>query len=98
MINILFLFPTSADPKVLDDLISNTLIPRLKTAKGLLSLTMSEGQIMGRSAPPYSRIVEASFDTIENLMATAPADGTPGKEQFDNLGGLFFSYDVKDLL
>lgn len=98
MINVLFLFPKSADPKVLDDLISNALIPRLKTAKGLLSLTMSEGQIMGRSAPPYSRIVEASFDTLENMMATAPADGTPGKKQFEDLGGLFFSYDVQDLL
>jgi len=98
MINVLFLFPKSADPKVLDDLISNTFIPRLKTAKGILSLTMSGGQIMGRSAPPYSRIVEASFDSLENLMATAPADGTPEKDQFENLGGLFFSYDVKDLL
>ena len=98
MVNVLFLFPRSADPKMLDDLISNALIPRLKTAKGLLALTMSDGQIMGRSAPPYSRIVEASFDTLENMMATAPADGTPEKDQFEDLGGLFFSYAVQDLL
>lgn len=99
MINVLFLFPKSADPKMLDDFVSNTFIPRLKTAKGVLSLKTNDGQIMSRGGPPpYAKIVEASFDSLESLMATAPADGAPEKEQMDNLGGLIISYDVQDLL
>jgi hypothetical protein len=98
MINILFLFPKSANPKELDEFISDTFIPRLKKDQGLLSLKMSDGQMMGRSAPPYSRIVEASFDSRESLMASIPADGDPAKEQLDNFGALVLSYDVNVLL
>jgi len=99
MINVMFLFPKSADPQMLDNFISNSLIPQLKTAKGVLSLKTNDGQIMSRKGPPpYSRIVEATFDTLENLMATAPKDGAPEKEQMDKLGGLMMSYDVNVLL
>ena len=99
MINVMFLFPKSADPKMLDDFISNGLIPPLKKAKGVLSLRTSDGHIMSRKGPPpYSRIVEATFDTLENLMATAPEDGAPEKEQMDKLGGLMMSYEVNVLL
>lgn len=99
MINVIFLFPKSADPNELDEFISNTLIRDFKKTQGLLSLKISEGQIMSRKGPPpYSRIVEATFDTLENLMASAPEDGAPEKEQMDKLGGLMMSYDVNVLL
>ena len=98
MINVLFLFPKSADPKELDDFISNNFIPRIKKNQGLLSLKMSEGQMMGRSVPPYSKIVEASFDSRESLMAAIPADGDPAQVKMDNFGTLVLSYDVTDLM
>jgi hypothetical protein len=99
MINVIFLFPTSADSQMLDDFISKGLIPSLKKAKGVLSLKTNDGHIMSRKGPPpYSRIVEATFDTLENLMATAPEDGDAEKEQFDKLGGLMISYEVNALL
>ena len=78
MINVMFLFPKSADPQTLDDFISKGLIPSLKNAKGVLSLRTNDGYIISRKGPPpYSRIVEASFDELENLIATAPEDGSP---------------------
>lgn len=99
MVNILFLFPKSVDPKELDDFISNTFIPDLKKGKGLLSLKMSEGQMMSPGGPPpYSRVVEASFDSPESLMATAPAEGDPVREQMKSFGALLLSYDVNVLL
>ena len=98
MINVLFLFPKSADPKEVDDFISTKFVPRIKNNQGLLSLKMSEGQMMGRSAPPYSKIVEASFDSRESFMASIPANGDPGQAQMDKFGTLVLSYDVTDLM
>ena len=42
----------------------------LKEADGLLSLTLSDGDLMSPGGPPaYSKVLEATFDSLENFMA-----------------------------
>jgi hypothetical protein len=98
MINVLFLFPKSTDLKTLDDFISNKFIPGIKQAHGLRALKLSEGDLMSAGGPPpYSRVVEASFDTLDEFMATVPPDGQPEKEYMRSLGTLILFYEVSEL-
>jgi hypothetical protein len=98
MINVLFLFPKSTDLKALDDFISNKFIPGIKQAHGLRSLKLSAGDLMGAGGPPpYSRVVEASFDSLDAFMATVPPDGEPEKETMRSLGTLILFYEVSEL-
>jgi hypothetical protein len=42
----------------------------MKEAKGLRRLRVSEGDLMARGGPPpYSRVIEASFESIADWMA-----------------------------
>ena len=98
MINVLFLFPKSADLKTLDDFISNKFIPGVKQANGLRSLKLSAGDLMSPGGPPpYSRVVEASFDSLDEFMASVPPDGQPEKEYMKSLGTLILFYEVGEL-
>jgi len=70
MINVRFLFPKSADSKELDDFLSSQFIPAHKQALGLRSLKISAGDLMSPGGPPpYAKIVEASFDSLNDVMA-----------------------------
>lgn len=41
----------------------------LKEADGLLSLKLSDGDVMSPGGPPaYSTVLEATFDSLENFM------------------------------
>ena len=98
MIDVLFLFPKSTDLKALDDFISNSFIPGLKQAQGLRSLKVSAGDLMSAGGPPpYSRVVEASFDSLDEFMATVPLDGQPEKEYMRSLGTLILFYEASEL-
>ena len=98
MSHVLFLFPKSADLKTLDDFISSKFIPGIKQADGLRSLKLSAGNLMSPGGPPpYSRVVEASFDSLDEFMATVPPDGQPEKEYIKSLGTLILFYEVREL-
>lgn len=47
--------------------------------------------------PPYSRVVEASFDSLDKFMAIVPPDGQPEKEYMENLGTVILFYEVSEL-
>ena len=97
MINVLVLFPISADPKVLDDFLSNTAIPFLKQARGLRSLKISSGDLMSGGPPPYSKVVEASFDSLDDWMALGESPGVQVLVDYiQSAGALMLGYEVNE--
>ena len=71
MIHFIALFPKSIDLHIVDRYISG-LNKSLKEVDGLLSLTLSDGDLMSPGGPPeYSTVLEATFDSLENFMGWA---------------------------
>jgi hypothetical protein len=69
MLDVLILFPKSADPDALDEFVPK-LLEVMKASAGLTSIRASEGDLMARGAPPpYSRVIEASFASLADWMA-----------------------------
>jgi uncharacterized protein (TIGR02118 family) len=97
MVHTLILFPKSTDAQALDRFFSSTDL--LKQAHGLRSLKQSEGDIMSpMGPPPYSKIIEVTFDSHEDIFAFAQSAGAQaGKEDLKSLGGLILIYDVSDV-
>ena len=98
MINMLIVFPKSIDPEVLDDLLSK-LVPSIKQALGFLSLKVSEGSLMSPGGPPsYSKVVEASFESLEDFMAWTQTPTAPAAKDFMvNSGTIMLYYEVNEL-
>jgi hypothetical protein len=69
MLDVLLLWSKSGDAAVQDEMVSK-LIPLMKEAPGLRRLRVSEGDLMARGGPPpYSRVIEASFESLADWMA-----------------------------
>jgi hypothetical protein len=75
MLDVLMLFPSSGEVSEIDDFIAG-FVADIKPTEGLRSLRVSTGDVMSRGArPPFNRVVELSFDSLDNWMAwvLAPA-------------------------
>ena len=98
MINVLFLFPKSADSQELDDWISNQFLPASKQNPALRSLKISVGDLMSPfGPPPYSRVVEASFDSLEDVMPVIQSQQTQdANANMKALGALILMYEVDE--
>ena len=96
MVHTLILFPRSTDAQVLDRFFSSTDL--LKQAHGFRSLKQSEGDIMSpMGPPPYSKVIEVSFDSQEDVYAFAQSHPLEGKDHLKNLGVVMLIYDVNDM-
>jgi hypothetical protein len=109
MLDVLMLFPKAADPQELDRFLSEA-IPAMKRAPGLRSLRVSAGELMARGAPPpYSKVVEASFESLADFMAFVQGAGrreeaaegrTEGDQRdedlLDRLAPLIVFFDVAE--
>ena len=70
MLDVLLLWPKSDDAGVQDELFSK-LLSLMKGAPGLRRLRVNDGDLMARGGPPpYSRVVEASFESLADLRCT----------------------------
>ncbi|MEJ2759082.1 MAG: hypothetical protein P8046_11430, partial [Anaerolineales bacterium] len=70
MITALTLFPKSMELNQVEEFLFNVMIPSLKNAPGFLAGKASEGHLMSPAGPPdYTKVVEFSFDTLENFYA-----------------------------
>lgn len=71
MIQAITLFPKSTDPEVVDAFLDQ-LVASLKQSPGFQSIKVSEGYLMSPGGPPpFSKVIEFSFDSLENMMAWA---------------------------
>ena len=70
MITSITLFPKSVDLDEMEEFLSGVMIPSLKKALGFLAVKASDGHLMSPAGPPdYAKVVEFSFDTLENFYA-----------------------------
>ena len=96
MVHTLILFPKSTDAQTLDRFFSST--DFLKQAHGFRSLKQSEGDIMSpMGPPPYSKVIEVSFDSQEDVYAFAQSHPLEGKDHLKSLGVVMLIYDVNDM-
>jgi hypothetical protein len=97
MVHTLILFPKSIEAQALDRFYTS--VNSLQQAHGFRSLKQSEGDIMSpMGPPPYSKVIEVSFDLHEDVFAYAQsAEAQAGKEYLKSIGGLMLIYDVSDV-
>ena len=96
MVHLQVLFPRSTDVQILNRFLSDTDI--IKQAHGFRSIQQSDGDMMSPlGPPPFSKVIEISFDSHEDVMAFAQAHPLEGKDQLKNLGVVVLIFDVKDV-
>jgi hypothetical protein len=47
--------------------------------------------------PPYAKIVEASFDSLNDVMAVVQSQTQDARDQMKALGALILMYEVNEL-
>ena len=97
MLDVLLMWPKSEDAGALDDMVGK-LIQIMKGAQGLRRLRVSEGDVMARGGPPpYSRVIEASFDSLADWMAQVDAfKSRPDFAEYDRVAPLIVFFDASD--
>jgi hypothetical protein len=99
MVRHLMLFPRSADPDGVEELVAR-MAPIFRRADGFRSLTVSVDALMGPAARTgtVGRVVQADFDTLDDALAVLDADGFGElRERTEQLGPDIFLYEVADL-
>ena len=98
MIKSLTLFPKSIRPEKLDEIISKLTLD-LKGADGLIEITSSDGHLMSPAGPPpYSRVIEASWESLEVFLAWAQSSARQEDKDFLlQSGAVLLYYEQKSL-
>ena len=97
MIKVMSLIPSTIEKNTRDQL-AKKMIHAIQQAEGLRSLSVSEGHIMSPGGPPpYAKVIEASFDSLEDFMAWVQTSAAQeGKDEImSNIIGIY--YEVKEL-
>ena len=92
MIRVLSLIPNTIEENKRDQIVEK-MIHAIQQADGLRSLHVSEGHIMSPGGPPpYSKVLEATFDTLEDFMAwvQSPAAQEDKEEMMRNMVGIYY--------
>jgi hypothetical protein len=87
------------DQQALDDFLAANLLPGLRAAAGLHSLQMSSGDLMSAGGPPpVSKVVQASFPSLEALFGyvQSPA-GLATQEFLEEAGTIIIFFEVEEL-
>lgn len=70
----------------------------MKKVPGLRSLRGSVNPLMGARDIPYSRVIEASFDSLADVMADVQSSaGQAEKEQTQRFGAVAMMWEARDL-
>ena len=96
MVKVLFLFPRTADLAELEDFLQTVFVPGLSEAPEVRSVRASHGDVMSPGGPPpYSRIVEAEFGSLGDVIANVEApDAQPVRQRIRDFGALVLMYDM----
>ena len=97
MIQAITLFPPSIDSEVFESLFAE-LESSLKQFTGFLSIKVNKGHIMSPGGPPpFSKVIEFSFDSLENMMAWTQSDAAQSqKENMLKLNSIMIYFEVKE--
>ena len=98
MIKALTLFPASSTPEAFEQTLT-PLVASLKEAPGFISVHTSNGHLMSPGGPPpYSKVIEFSFDTLGNFLTWAQSSPAQAqKEGMKGIGPVMMYYEVKEL-
>jgi hypothetical protein len=99
MYRMLVMYPTSADPLLVDDVVERTAAV-FKQRPGFHSVTTNVDALMGPSARAggVSRILEADFATLDEALAALHDDAFHEvKSITESLGTTLFLYEFADL-
>lgn len=101
MISSVTLYPKSMDANQIEQHITTQLIPSLKKAPGFIVAKASDGHLMSPAGPPdYSKVVEFSFETLEDFYAwtqSGTEDQEGLKDQMIKAGVVMLFYEEKTL-
>jgi hypothetical protein len=97
MLDVLLLWSKSDDAGVQDEMITK-LLAIMKEAPGLRRLRVNEGDLMARGGPPpYARVIEASFGSLADWMATVDTfKSRPDFAAYDRVAPLIMFFDARD--
>jgi heme-degrading monooxygenase HmoA len=98
MIQAIALFPSTTDLKKFENILTE-MVSSLRKSKGFLSIHVSDSHIMSPGGPPpYSKVVQFTFDSLENMMnwAQSPAAQSQ-KESMRKYNSTMLFYEVKEL-
>jgi len=98
MIKAITLFPSDAEAAVVDAMM-NDIVSLLKQTPGVQSITTNQGYLMSPGgAPAYSRVVEFTFDSLENMMSWTQSQAAQAqKQQMSSLNPVMLYFEEKDL-
>jgi hypothetical protein len=98
MIKAISLFPNDADADTVDAMLGY-LVSSLKQTPGVQSITTNEGNLMSPGGPSaFSRVVEFTFDSLENMMTwTQSQSAQTQKQQMSSLKPVMIYFEEKDL-
>jgi hypothetical protein len=99
MYRMLVMYPTSADPLLVDDFVVRTAAV-FKQRSGFHSVTTSVDALMGPSARAgeVSRILEMDFTTLDDALAALHDDAFQEiKSITESLGTTLFPYEFSDI-
>ena len=95
----LVMFPRSADPERVEELVVKA-AATFRTCSGFRSVTASVEALMGPAAKSgeVGRIMEADFDTLDDALAVLHAEEFQGvKTAIESLGSTLFLYEHRDV-
>jgi len=97
MLHVLVLIPKSIEDPELGNIIS-TATSALKQVNGLLAITINDGNIMSPGGPPpYVKVIEASYESLEVFMDWAQTPAAQVNEDLYNESGVVrLFYEVNE--
>jgi hypothetical protein len=100
MISSIALYPKSIESEKLKELLSR-FSNSMKSANGLKSMKVSDGDLMSPGGPPaYSKVVETTWETLGDLMAWVENQTPEMQADKDFLlenGGILLFYETQDM-
>jgi hypothetical protein len=99
MLTVLYEFPKSIDSKALEEFLTANLLPGLKQAKGLQSLQTNSGDLMSAGGPPpFSKVVQAYFSSLESLFEYVQSPlGLATREFLESTNTVIVFYEIQEL-
>ena len=98
MIQAITLYPSATELKELESMLTE-MVSSLRKSKGFLTIHVSDGHIMSPGGlPPYSKVVQFTFDSLENMMNWAESHTAQSqKENIRKFNPTMLYYEVKEL-
>ena len=94
----LFLFPKTGDTSEVEAFVDGEFLPAFKGLRGLHSFTGSAGALLASGDPPFVRVVEAMFESLEAAQAAVEsAAGDAEREGVRRFHLNTLLYEVRDL-